>query len=222
MNCVVTAGPTYEELDEVRRLTNFSTGTLGSQLARFLVGRGHRVELLLGHYSTCRVDSGAQGQQTFTTTEDLANRLQRLSGGAVDAIFHAAAVSDFTFGKIWSRRDDGTLDELRSKKISTRGGAILAELKPTPKIIAQLRRWFPGTFLAGLKYELEGDRARAVSLGQAQIAENKTDVCVVNGGAYGEGFGVVSAGGACVHAADRDALFVLLEQRLQAAGKKGG
>ena len=27
MKCIVTAGPTYEELDEVRRMTNFSTGT---------------------------------------------------------------------------------------------------------------------------------------------------------------------------------------------------
>ena len=36
MNCVVTAGPTYEPLDDVRRLTNFSTGKLGSQLGDFL------------------------------------------------------------------------------------------------------------------------------------------------------------------------------------------
>jgi len=33
MKCIVTAGPTYEELDEVRRMANFSTGTLGTELA---------------------------------------------------------------------------------------------------------------------------------------------------------------------------------------------
>ena len=36
MRCIVTAGPTYEPLDEVRRLTNFSTGRLGIELANFL------------------------------------------------------------------------------------------------------------------------------------------------------------------------------------------
>src|SRR5947209_3565355 len=45
MHCVVTAGPTYESLDEVRRLTNFSTGKLGSELANFLAARGHTVTL---------------------------------------------------------------------------------------------------------------------------------------------------------------------------------
>ena len=41
MNCVVTAGPTYEPLDEVRRLTNFSTGRLGTELANTLTRHGH-------------------------------------------------------------------------------------------------------------------------------------------------------------------------------------
>jgi drug/metabolite transporter (DMT)-like permease len=46
MKCIVTAGPTYEELDEVRRMTNFSTGALGSELANYLVDQGRAVELL--------------------------------------------------------------------------------------------------------------------------------------------------------------------------------
>ena len=47
MNCIVTAGPTYEPLDDVRRLTNFSTGRLGTELANFLAARGHTVILLV-------------------------------------------------------------------------------------------------------------------------------------------------------------------------------
>ncbi|HYG35630.1 MAG TPA: phosphopantothenoylcysteine decarboxylase, partial [Clostridia bacterium] len=46
MRCIVTAGPTYESLDNVRRLTNFSTGRLGSELVNFLTERGHEVILL--------------------------------------------------------------------------------------------------------------------------------------------------------------------------------
>jgi len=41
MRCIVTAGPTYEPLDKVRRLTNFSSGRLGSELGDFLTDRGH-------------------------------------------------------------------------------------------------------------------------------------------------------------------------------------
>ena len=48
MNCIVTAGPAYEPLDDVRRLTNFSTGRLGTELANYLAARGHNVHLLLG------------------------------------------------------------------------------------------------------------------------------------------------------------------------------
>ena len=40
MKCIVTAGPTYEPLDKVRRLTNFSTGQLGTELANHLAGQG--------------------------------------------------------------------------------------------------------------------------------------------------------------------------------------
>jgi len=68
MKCIVTGGPAYEELDEVRRLTNFSTGTLGAELAKFLVEQGHEVQWLRGHYATCRLDPAAQGAQVFTTT----------------------------------------------------------------------------------------------------------------------------------------------------------
>ena len=52
MNCIVTAGPTFEPLDEVRRLTNFSTGRLGTELANFLAARGHKVVLLAGETAT--------------------------------------------------------------------------------------------------------------------------------------------------------------------------
>ncbi|MGD0411613.1 MAG: phosphopantothenoylcysteine decarboxylase [Verrucomicrobiota bacterium] len=123
MKCVVTAGPTYEELDEVRRLTNFSTGALGSGLADYLAGLGHEVELLIGYYSTCPPAAKAQRRQTFTTTADLRRRLAALASPDVGAVFHAAAVSDFTFGKIWERAAAGELREIKAAKIPTRADA---------------------------------------------------------------------------------------------------
>lgn len=221
MKCIVTAGPTYEELDEVRRLTNFSTGALGAELADFLAAQGHEVELLRGRGATCRLEPAAQRLQQFTTTADLRRRLQALGGGGAAAVFHAAAVSDFTFGKLWERGSDGGLREIRSPKISTCGGDILAELTPTPKIISELRAWFPTAFLAGWKYELESDRAHAIERARRQLEENRTDACVVNGRAYGEGFGLVTPRGQCRHIADRKLLFEALESLMRGVGQAG-
>jgi phosphopantothenate---cysteine ligase (CTP) len=212
MKCIVTAGPAYEELDEVRRLTNFSTGALGTELANFLVERGHEVELLRGHYSTCQIEAKAQRTQVFTTAADLRLRLRKLRLRKLAAVFHAAAVSDFAFGKIWSRATDGGLKEIKSPKISTRAGMVLTELVPAPKIISELRGWFPGARLVGWKYELEGSRAQAIARGAEQIADNRTDACVINGRAYGAGFGLLTGPGKCRHLPDKKRLFDALEK----------
>jgi len=212
MNCIVTAGPTYEQLDKVRRLTNFSTGRLGSELVNFLAERGHSVTLLIGQSATHRGERHADTVQTFTTTADLRERLSALGNQQVDAVFHAAAVSDFTFGKIWRRSSRGGLTEVKSGKISTRRGTLLAELKPTPKIIAELRQWFPKARLTGWKYEVDGDRAAAIRAAQGQIAECLTDACVANGPGYGSGFGLVRGSGGAAHLADAPALYAALEK----------
>lgn len=214
MRCIVTAGPTYENLDEVRRLTNFSTGRLGSELAAFLTKRGHEVVLLRGYYSTWHGDTGGSQVQTFTTTSDLQQHFKDLARNGADAIFHAAAVSDFGFGKVWSRSEDGQLTELSSGKLTTRGGTLLAELVPTPKIIHRLREWYPKARIVGWKYEVDGNRERIVELARRQLAECGSDACVANGAAYGRGFGLVPAVGEVVHLEGREELFEALAKRL--------
>ena len=216
MRCIITAGPTYEKLDDVRRLTNFSTGRLGTELANFLVGRGHEVTLLMGEQATYRGECRAQSVEKFSTTETLHAQLQELAAQRVDAVFHAAAVSDFAFGKIWLRTSRGELTEVESGKLSTRHGTLLAELVPTSKIIAELRALYPTAKLVGWKYEVEGDRAGVIRIAQLQLAQCLTDACVANGPAYGEGFGLVAGADGCAHLADAPALFEALEQTLRA------
>ena len=84
---------------------------------------------------------------------------------------------------------------------------MLAELVPTPKIIAALRDWFPQARLVGWKYEVDGDRADVVAAAGQQIRECLTDACVANGPAYGEGFGLVTSNGKCRHVPEAAALF---------------
>lgn len=210
MNCIVTAGPTYEPLDDVRRLTNFSTGRLGTELANFLADRGHTVTLLRGTMATHVGECRAQRVKFFTTTADLRAKLKYFSRKPVDAIFHAAAVSDFAFGQMFTRDAREKLQPFNpSKKISTRGGNLLVELVPTPKIIAELRSCFPKTKIIGWKYEADGGRADALRSARKQITDCSTDACVANGPAYGRGFGIVT-GRSQKHFADKEKLFAAL------------
>lgn len=209
MRCIVTAGPTFEPLDQVRRLTNHSTGRLGSELTNYLANCGHDVTLLIGQQSTWRGERGATRVETFTTTDNLRLRLRALADEGWDAVFHAAAVSDFTFGKVFSRGASG-LHEVQSGKFSTRGEPLLVELVPTAKIIHELRGWFPRATIVGWKYEVEGTREQVIEKASRQIFENQTDACVANGPAYGPGFGFVTPEG-CQLLHDADSLYQALE-----------
>jgi phosphopantothenate---cysteine ligase (CTP) len=213
MNCLVTAGPTYEPLDEVRRLTNFSTGRLGSELANYFADHGHDVTLLLGEQATWRAAVNAQ-VQPFTTTADLRDRLHAAGKGKFDAVFHAAAVSDFGFGKVW-QRDEKRLRPVESGKIPTDLTNVLVELVPTPKIIGSLRLWFPEAFIVGWKYEVDGDRDSVLAKARMQIAGNNTNACVANGAAYGKGFGVVRGSGKVTHANTAAELYAVLSNLLK-------
>jgi phosphopantothenoylcysteine decarboxylase/phosphopantothenate--cysteine ligase len=212
MNCIVTAGPAYEPLDDVRRLTNFSTGRLGTELANYLAARGHSVILLLGEQATYSGERRAQRVELFSTTADLRAKLKALSAKKADAIFHAAAVSDFSFGRIFAPDAANKLTEIKGRKISTRQGKLLVELLPTSKIIAELRGWFPRARIVGWKFEADGKRTDAVAAARRQLADCSTDLCVVNGPAYGEGFGLLGKKGEPAHLANPPLLFDALEK----------
>jgi len=210
MHCVITAGPTYETMDNVRRLTNFSTGRLGTELSNYLVAAGHEVTLLVGEQATHCGERRAQRVEPFSTTANLLEKFKTLASRRVDAVFHAAAVSDYMFGKIWVRSPTNELSEVKSGKIATRTGTLLAELIPTPKIIAELRMLFPAARLVGWKYEVDGDRASVLAAAERQLRECRTDACVANGKAYGLGFGIVTGPGRCAHHRDTGSLFAAL------------
>ncbi|MFM8830330.1 MAG: phosphopantothenoylcysteine decarboxylase [Spartobacteria bacterium] len=190
---VVTCGPASAPIDSVRRITNFATGEIGAILSQALQEAGWEVICLLGEGSTFPALAGID-VRVFSTNDSLAALFQRLPA-VPKAIFHAAALCDFQVASI-----EGAAG---MKKIPTRDGALTLHLEPAPKILPRLREWFPGAFIVGWKYELDGDRSAALAKGQAQIRECRTDACVVNGAAYGEGFGILLPNGALREVADK-------------------
>ncbi len=215
MHCIVTTGPTAEPLDEVRRLTNASTGRLGLGLGEYLVEQGCRVTMLRSRLAT--VPSPGHGQiiHEFTTTAELEACLERVASEAVDAVFQVAAVSDFALGRVYDLVTPGWLVAREERKVGTSQGDLLVELKPTPKLIRRLTEWFPKAWCAGWKYELDGNREQAIERARAQIQRYGTHACVANGRAYGSGFGLVTGDGSCRHYPTAESLYAGLWEVLR-------
>ena len=195
MRCLVTAGPTYEPLDLVRRITNFSTGSLGTMLAAELAARGHSVLLLRGVLSSAPLPPPAVETRPFTSTDDLASRFLELATDEPIAVLHAAAVSDFAPARVYAQdADTGRLIPIVGGKYPTTQGRLMVELKPTPKLLNGLRDWYPAARIIGWKYEVEGGPGDALQRAEAQLASARSDAVVVNGPAWGPGFGFLRPG----------------------------
>ena len=67
MQIVITGGPASEPIDQVRFITNRSTGELAVKLAQRFLAAGHDVELLLGRGAGWHLDTA----KYFQTNEDL-------------------------------------------------------------------------------------------------------------------------------------------------------
>ena len=197
---VVTCGPASAPIDSVRRITNFSTGEIGSILSQALLKAGWDVLCLRGEGSTFPEPDGID-VRVFSTNDSLVALIQRLPA-TPNAIFHAAALCDFQVASI-----EGAAG---MKKIPTRDGALTLHLDPAPKILPRFREWFPRAFIVGWKYELDGDRFAALAKAAAQIRECRTNACVVNGAAYGEGFGILLPDGPLTEVADKRGLATAL------------
>jgi len=117
-NIVVTAGPTREYIDEVRFISNPSSGKMGYALAQALALRGADVTLLSGPV-TLDVPQGVRLLQ-FESVSELMQLMEHFLPEA-DAVVMAAAVGDFT-----TERREGKL---------RRQGELTLTLKATPDVV---------------------------------------------------------------------------------------
>lgn len=184
MKIVVTCGPSYAPIDDVRRITNCSTGRVGVTLANALEN-DHEVYCFKGETATYPGPQGSSSLISFGTNDSLAQQLRNLGHvESIEAVFHVAALADYEIDHV------ATVDgaKLASQKISSEVGRLHLTLKPATKLLPYLRTWFPYAKIVAWKYELEGSQSDAFAKAWKQIKDNHTDGCVLNGAAYGEGF----------------------------------
>jgi phosphopantothenoylcysteine synthetase/decarboxylase len=198
MYLVITGGPASEPIDQVRFITNQSTGELACKLAQKFSAVGHTVELFLGRGAIWRLETA----RSFQTNDDLHRLLNEVADrDRVAAVLHTAALSDFGV-----KRTTVAGKISNAAKISSEAESIDLQLVPKPKLIGRLRDLYPSAYIVGWKFELEGKPADVVQEGLRQIEVNRTDACVVNGSAFGSGFGFCTSQGLVQTLPTKDAL----------------
>jgi phosphopantothenoylcysteine decarboxylase/phosphopantothenate--cysteine ligase len=162
---VVTAGPTYEDLDPVRYLGNRSSGRMGYALAAEATRRGATVVLVVGP-TTLPPPDGPEVVRVRSAAEMHAAVMARV--GRADGVIMAAAVADYTV--------EGGPSAVKRRKSDE---PTTLRLLPTPDILDELGRARGGTgqpLLVGFAAETGDpvDRARQ------KLRTKRVDLMVAN------------------------------------------
>ena len=150
MRVLLTSGPTREPIDDVRFVSNVSTGRLGVEVANALLQAGHHVTFLRGAGSLAPKDHGRLETVEFESAASLVAALEtrlRDVEHAPDVLIHAAAVADYAPVKV-----DG--------KIKSDHSEMVIRMQPTPKIADRIRAQFPR--LPIIMFKLESGISREV------------------------------------------------------------
>ena len=158
---LVTAGPTREDIDPVRFLTNRSSGKMGYALADAALRRGAHVILVSGP-TDLPMPEGADWMPV-RTTEAMRNAV-RERASAADIIIMAAAVSDYRPAVPYAQ------------KMKRGDGRLVLELEPTPDILAELGREKGPRILVGFAAETE----RLVENARDKLARKHADIIIGN------------------------------------------
>ncbi len=171
---LITAGPTWVPIDDVRVLSNVSSGELGMLLARRAKSLDMKVDLFLGPVG--RVDTGGGiTVSRFRFFNDLFELTKtRLKRNSYDFILHAAAVSDYLCSAV-------------AGKISSSNPGLVLKLSRAPKIIEFMRRLNPKAFLVMFKLESNVSDSVLFKRTLEAMKKSKADLVVANtlqGGHY--------------------------------------
>ena len=161
LTVLVTAGPTCEDLDPVRFISNRSTGKMGYAVAARAVSRGAVVKLVSGP-TDLQPPAGAEVAQVRSAVEML--EAARKWFREADIAVMAAAVADY--------RAAGYSGD----KIERGSDRISLELVPNPDISAELGANKKNRVVVSFAMETEEGSARA----RAKLARKKSDLIALN------------------------------------------
>ncbi len=175
---LITAGPTVEYFDPIRIITNKSSGKMGTALARAAVRRGGQVTFVYGP-GQAPPPKGIETIRVETTEEMLRTVTDFLRRQKYDLTILSAAASDYAP----SARSSVKIASKTHKRLKL-------TLKATPKILDQIKKLNPSTFLIAFKAEYNVKERDLVDRGFHRLRESEADMIAVNDVAQnGVGFG---------------------------------
>ena len=161
MNYLITAGPTREFIDDVRYISNLSSGRMGYALAAAAKNAGHRVVLVSGP-TALPAPEGVEMVSVVSADEMREAVLKSLPEAGI--IVMCAAVADYRP----AQRISG--------KMKKGPEVIRLELAKNPDILAELGRKKENKFLVGFAVEAEN----AMENARGKMAAKNTDMMVLN------------------------------------------
>lgn len=159
---LITAGPTREEIDPVRYLSNYSSGKMGYAIARAAAARGAQVVLVSGPTS---LDSPAGVETVHVVSAQQMNGVVLERAQEATVVIKAAAVADYRP----MVRADGKL-----KKEGQESWAV--ELEKTPDILAALGQMRMDALLVGFAAETDD----LVGNARKKLEQKNVDLIVAN------------------------------------------
>jgi len=162
MKVLITAGPTQEPIDDVRFITNASSGRMGIALAREALKRGYEVVIVHGPIAINIPD--CKKVAVRTTKEMIDATITELDD--CDILISTAAISDYSPKK--------TKGKIRS------GQKISLELNPTPKLIDAARKKFLDLFIVAFKAEHNLRRDELKTVAQNFLKRKNLNMVVAN------------------------------------------
>ena len=193
---IITAGGTSEKIDNVRKITNSSSGKLGMTIANHFLNEND--DLII--YYVCSKNSLKPTDEKVKIIEidgtmDLKNKIENLLlNEKIDYFIHSMAISDYmtdyvtTLERIKeSVKNTNNIDEafsnieiIKGSKISSYENNLVIVLKPTPKIISIIKDLSPSTYLVGFKL-LDGvSKEELIEVAKKLRDKNKCDLVVAN------------------------------------------
>lgn len=161
MRILITAGPTREYIDDVRFLSNASSGRMGYSLAAAAVARGHSVVLVTGPVDL-QPPAGCE-VHPIETTDQLRQKCVELFPGC-DGVIATAAVCDY-------RPRQRT-----SGKMTKTGQPVVLELVETSDVLAELGSQKTHQWIVGFALESQDPRTNAMR----KLRMKRCDYIVLN------------------------------------------
>ncbi|MBP3213670.1 MAG: bifunctional phosphopantothenoylcysteine decarboxylase/phosphopantothenate--cysteine ligase CoaBC [Bacteroidaceae bacterium] len=162
---LITAGPTYEKIDPVRFIGNYSSGKMGFALANECASRGAQVELVCGPVSASMQASSPNVHRTDVESAQEMFEACKALFPSMDSAILCAAVADFT------------PEITATEKIKRTGEDMVIRLKPNPDIAASLGQMKKeGQTLVGFALETNDEESNA----QAKLKKKNFDFIVLN------------------------------------------